>query len=281
MSSLRNAVKRVTHKERSQPQARSHLGILEKKKDYRLRARDYHKKQDRLQVLRRKAAMRNPDEFYFGMNSAGVKDGVHRKLEEVRQKELEDTIGADAVKMMKGQDLSYVRLQRQKEARKIEKMQASLQFLDANEEVGKKRRHTVFVDSKKEAENFDVVEHFNTVPELASRSFNRPRKDTLMNAALNMNDHDCDDYDEAYAPTEKELAKQVKMAKKSAKKVARARAAAYGEMEARAKRMASMELAESHLNTERLLAAKGTKRKIKAAEDGKPAVYKWRRKRAR
>lgn len=281
MSSLRNAVKRVTHKERSQPQSRTHLGILEKKKDYGLRARDYHQKQDRLQVLRRKAAMRNPDEFYFGMNRAGVKDGVHRKLEEVRQKEMEDTIGADAVKMMKGQDLSYVRLQRQKDARKIEKMQASLQFLDKSDEVGKKRRHTVFVDSKEKADNFDVAEHFDTVPELAARSFNRPRKAMLETAALEENESEYDDDQEKYVPTERELAKKAKVAKRTAKKIARARAAAYREMEARSNRMVSMELAEAHLNTERLLAVKGTKRKIKAAEGGKPAVYKWKRKRAR
>ena len=34
MSSLRNAVKRVTHKERAQPAARKRFGLLEKHKDY-------------------------------------------------------------------------------------------------------------------------------------------------------------------------------------------------------------------------------------------------------
>ena len=48
MSSLRNAVKRVTHKERSQPRARNHLGLLEKKKDYQRRAKDFHFKTDLL-----------------------------------------------------------------------------------------------------------------------------------------------------------------------------------------------------------------------------------------
>ena len=86
MSSLRNAVKRITHKERAQPQARSHLGILEKKKDYRIRARDFHNKQDRIRSLREKAAQRNPDEFYFGMHRSKVKDGKHRKTEEAWDK---------------------------------------------------------------------------------------------------------------------------------------------------------------------------------------------------
>ncbi|CAN0552609.1 unnamed protein product, partial [Ectocarpus sp. 12 AP-2014] len=56
MSSLRNAVKRVEHKERSQPASRRKLGLLEKHKDYVLRARNYGKKRDRMQALKLKAA---------------------------------------------------------------------------------------------------------------------------------------------------------------------------------------------------------------------------------
>ena len=44
------------------------MGILEKHKDYVLRARDYHSKQERINRLREKAATRNKDEFYFAMN---------------------------------------------------------------------------------------------------------------------------------------------------------------------------------------------------------------------
>lgn len=68
MSSLRNSLHRRNHKERSQLAHRARLGILEKHKDYVLRARDYHSKQDRLTRLRQKAAERNKDEFYFAMN---------------------------------------------------------------------------------------------------------------------------------------------------------------------------------------------------------------------
>lgn len=293
MSSLRNAVKRITHKERAQPQARSHLGILEKKKDYRVRSRDYHKKEDRLRSLREKASMRNPDEFYFGMNRAEVKDGKHRKTQEARQKELEGTIGADAVRIMKSQDLSYVRMQRQQDANKIAKMQSSLHYLGADDNADdargkkKKRKHTVFVDSKSKAKNFDVATHFNTLPELAGRSFNRPRVDTIRTAGGGSGGVDgedeywSDDEEDQYQPTEKELAKQAKMAKRTAKKIARARSAAYGELEARTKRIEAIEKAEAHLVTEKLLAGKGRKRKLKAAEDGRPAQYKWRRKRAK
>ena len=66
-SSLRNALHRRNHKERAQHTSRSRLGLLEKKRDYVQRAKDYHSKQDRIHRLQEKAAMRNKDEFYFSM----------------------------------------------------------------------------------------------------------------------------------------------------------------------------------------------------------------------
>ena len=66
-SSLRNSVHRRNHKERGQLVNRSRLGLLEKKKDYVQRARDYRSKKDRLKRLQEKASTRNKDEFYFSM----------------------------------------------------------------------------------------------------------------------------------------------------------------------------------------------------------------------
>jgi U3 small nucleolar RNA-associated protein 11 len=70
MSSLRNATKRRTHKERAQPTARSHLGLLEKHSDYKLRADNFHKRKDRIKALTRKAAERNEDELYTARNQS-------------------------------------------------------------------------------------------------------------------------------------------------------------------------------------------------------------------
>lgn len=67
MSRWKNAAPRREHRERSQPHARAKLGLLEKKKDYKQRAVAYHRKQDRLQALRLRAAFRNPDEFSHKM----------------------------------------------------------------------------------------------------------------------------------------------------------------------------------------------------------------------
>jgi U3 small nucleolar RNA-associated protein 11 len=282
MSSLRNAVKRITHKERSQPQARAHLGILEKKKDYKQRAVNYHRKEDRIKAMQRKASMRNPDEFYFGMHNAQIRGGSHQKTQEAIQKELEDQIGAEAVRVMKDQDLNYVRLQKQRDMKKAEKLKESLHFLGTNSGY-KGAKHTIFVDSKEEADNFDPAKHFDTAPELVDRAFNRPRKSKLRAAALQQlgygQDGELDPHDEHL--TEEDLKWQEKMARKAARAAAKDRSNAYGELEARAKRAAAMEVAEAHLQTEKLLAGKGRKRKIKAAENGKPAQYKWRRKRKR
>ena len=302
MSSLRNAVKRITHKERSQPRARSHLGILEKKKDYKQRAVDYHAKQDKLRALQHKAAMKNPDEFYFGMHNSQVSDGKHRKTQKALQKEQEDEIGPAAVAVMKEQDLSYVRMQRQKDLKKMERLQSSLHHLEGGRAVtatalskSSKRKHTVFVETAEEAKRFDVAEHFETVPELAGRSFNRIRKADLEKAARkelgmsNNGDDGEDDDDDLYSGdgtkkakfTLDDLKDKKKAEKKTTKKLAKARNAAYRELEQRAKRVRTLERAEAHLVTEKLVASKGRKRKIKEAEKGKPAVYKWRRKRSK
>ncbi len=296
MSSLRNAVKRITHKERSQPVSRQHLGILEKKKDYKIRSRDYHRKQDALSILRKKAADRNPDEFYFGMNRTSVVDGRHVKDAEARAKEREGEIGPEAVKLMKSQDLSYVRMQTMKDQKKVERLQASLHYIGDNPETSKDRsdefdvkgsttnsKHTVFLDSKEKAKNFDVATHFDTVPELAGRTFNRPRKETLMKM---QNENDIVEYDEdgvdyEYNPTEKQLKKERKLAKLQARKISKARQSAYAEMEARKRRIDILKNAEAHLVTEKIVASKGRKRKVKGGESGKPAIYKFRRKRAR
>jgi hypothetical protein len=53
MASLRNVVKRREHRERAQPAERRHLGLLEKKKDYKQRANDFHRKEKELKRLAR------------------------------------------------------------------------------------------------------------------------------------------------------------------------------------------------------------------------------------
>ncbi|XP_056142728.1 probable U3 small nucleolar RNA-associated protein 11 [Lampris incognitus] len=175
MSSFRKALKskQKNHQERSQPAFRKNLGLLEKKKDYKLRADDYHKKQNTLSALRKKALDKNPDEFYFKMINSQLQDSVH-----VAKKAKEDVEMTDEQKkVMRTQDIKYVEMKRVAEAKKIERLKAELHLLDAD---GKqKNKHTFFVDSKKEVQSFDLAKQLNTAPELVHRVYNRPTLQTL------------------------------------------------------------------------------------------------------
>ena len=94
MASLKNAAKATqrTHKERHQPSLRSELGLLEKKKDYKLRAKDFNEKKVTLKRLRKKALNKNPDEFYFHMVNSKTEGGVHK------EKKTEETLTPEQVR---------------------------------------------------------------------------------------------------------------------------------------------------------------------------------------
>ena len=255
--------------------------------------------------------------------ASGHNSGRHVKSDEARRIEMEEKgLGPDAIRIMKDQDLAYVRMQRLMDGKKIEKLQSSLHYLEGsgpdgkgddeaggasslNKMVGKKRKHTVFVEGgKDEAANFDVAKHFDTIPELMGRAFNRPRVKTLEKQAMAKlgkvplkdvddeyyQDDNDEEYDEDGNPinqkqlTEKQLLKQQRKQRKLEKRVAKSRSAAYSEMELRNERLKKLQNAEAHLVVEKQMNMKGRKRKIAGKEggvDGKPAVYKWRRKRAK
>ncbi|RYP63881.1 hypothetical protein DL771_009056 [Monosporascus sp. 5C6A] len=116
MSSIRNTFQRRNHRERAQPTERSRLGLLEKHKDYALRAKDHNKKKAQLKALKRKAADRNEDEFYFGMLSRAGPSTVVSK-----GKRWTGTVDGDrgnrpmdveTVRLLKTQDMGYLRTRR-------------------------------------------------------------------------------------------------------------------------------------------------------------------------
>ncbi|KAG8219633.1 u3 small nucleolar RNA-associated protein 11 [Butyriboletus roseoflavus] len=119
-SSLRNSLHRRNHKERSQLAHRAKYGILEKHKDYVLRARDYHSRQDHLNRLRQKAANRNKDEFYFAMKTERTVHGVHVKDRG------NTSIPMDMVKLLKTQDEGYIRTIKAVGLKKIDKIKRQI-----------------------------------------------------------------------------------------------------------------------------------------------------------
>lgn len=130
MSSLRNSVARRPHRERAQPVERRRLGLLEKHKDYSLRAKDYNKKKEQLKNLRQKAADRNEDEFYFGMMSrkgpgARVKEG-RSYTGKVQGDRGNKALDMETVRLLKTQDMGYVRSMRQIASKQVAKLEQQL-----------------------------------------------------------------------------------------------------------------------------------------------------------
>ncbi|XP_021836114.1 probable U3 small nucleolar RNA-associated protein 11 [Spinacia oleracea] len=141
MSSIRNAISKRAYKERSQPDSRKKFGILEKKKDYDIRAKEYHKKEDTLRRLKEKAANRNPDEFYFGMIRSNTTNGVHRPESEANKYSPEELL------LMKTQDRGYVLQKILSEKKKVEKRRAVLHSLDNRPSI----KHVYFAEDSEEA----------------------------------------------------------------------------------------------------------------------------------
>ncbi|KAK9367171.1 small-subunit processome [Lipomyces kononenkoae] len=125
MSSLKFSVQKKQHRERAQPHARRKWGLLEKHKDYVLRARDYHAKEARIKILREKAQSRNPDEFYHAMSSSKT------DARGIKQKDRQSSavLSHDEVKLLKTQDEGYLITMITQEKSKVSRLQDRLAFI--------------------------------------------------------------------------------------------------------------------------------------------------------
>jgi len=177
MSSLRNAMKsQKVHRERHQPEDRKHLGPLEKKKDYKVRAKDQGEKKAAIKVLKKRALNKNPDEFHFHMINSELRNGIH--IEKVENQEL--NIGDVS------QDLNYITHRRSLERKKIEKLKATIHLLDT-EEVPK-NTHIIFVDTEKDVRKANPAKMLDTHPSLLNRTFNRLRTAQLSEFSTDLKD---------------------------------------------------------------------------------------------
>ncbi|SGZ48102.1 CIC11C00000004107 [Sungouiella intermedia] len=167
MAKLVHNVQKKQHKERSQTLDRARYGLLEKKKDYKLRAADFHKKEAALKALKQKAAQYNPDEYYHAMvNKRTDDDGI------IIHERPNEKLTTAQIKLLKSQDLNYVRTMRLNESHKISKLKNELGFKAQG-------KHTVFVDSEAEKNSFQPENFFGTDVAMLERRENRLRLDQL------------------------------------------------------------------------------------------------------
>ncbi|KAL4997882.1 small-subunit processome [Aspergillus recurvatus] len=152
MSSMRNAVQRRQHRERGQLQGREKWGILEKHKDYSLRAKDYNMKKQKIKRLEEKAHDRNPDEFAFGMMSShSSTKGKHGTG--MRESATAQGLSHEAIKLLKTQDAGYLRTVGERVRRQMEKVKEDLRVQESmGEALGDKD------DSRYEEEDDDFDE---------------------------------------------------------------------------------------------------------------------------
>ncbi len=212
-----------------------------------IRARDYQKKKEQLVNLKRKAADRNPDEFYFKMNKSKVVGGVHESTEH-------QTLDVETVKLLKTQDLGYIAHRKAVDDSKARRMKDSLHLIG---EESSARDHKIFVETEEEFRTFDPVEHFETIPELEDRTFNRLRKEQLSKIS-----------------PDAITAKDVKGAMRS-------RQRSYKELNQRVSRSQRLGSAIKALNSQRIGMSKGSKKKIEDPNGIKPPEFKFKRQRCR
>lgn len=214
-----------------------------------LRARNFHKKEKTLKHLQELAEQRNPDEFYFAMQNSKTKDGVHQAATTKANK-----YSQDELKLMKTQDVKYMALKAQVDAKKAERMKSSLHFIG----MANQNRHTVFVDEAANAKQFDPADYFDTPAELLDRSYNRPRTSQLQAGAAST----------AVKP----------QGVASSRKLEKRKHAAYKELVQRSERKEKLAGITQKMTYEKEVMGKGRKRKLAASELGsqQQKVFRWK-----
>jgi U3 small nucleolar RNA-associated protein 11 len=230
------------HRERAQPANRARLGLLEKHKDYIERARNFHAKQARLLALRRQASAKNPDEFYFAMQ----KTRRNKKDGSVRREAAFEKMPTEVIKLLKSQDLGYVRETIRRESHKLHSL---------------KMEHCITEDQlslpSNGADNDPETAHDQDHSALNSVSAKRIRFIE-------------DDEDLAEIIIETGVAS----AENDASSRHTHNMEAITEYRARSERLRLLRIAERKLATQTADMSRGRKRKIREDENGIP-VYKW------
>ncbi|TID28274.1 hypothetical protein CANINC_002587 [Pichia inconspicua] len=243
MAKLVHNVQKKQHRERSQVSSRARFGLLEKKKDYKLRSANFHQNQAKLKLLKEKAKVRNDDEYYHAMTKRRTNEqGIL-----LQTREFSESLTNDQVLLMKGQDMNYLNMISTNEANKIEKGLHNANLFKS------KGKHTVFVESKDELASFKPEEYFNTTKDLLSRRENRLKTDQLLNSDFDLN-LDKETLEETLASKKKEL----------------------DVLKQRIEREKQLSEVKTKLHLQRELMKSGSKKKV--VKDGS-VIFKWKNQR--
>ena len=161
LKNIKKYIPRRKYRERGQIERRKKLGFLEKKKDYKIRAEDYHEKEKKYKNLKEAARTRNPDEFYHKMIKAKIIDGEHVQFPD--DKNLEQKLVTNT------QFINLVNFKKSQLEKEAEKMKVRLQLNKNIFDGGDKSIHTLYYDDeddyleeqKKENEFLSKKRHLN------------------------------------------------------------------------------------------------------------------------
>lgn len=216
-------------------------GFLERKKDYKVRAKEFNRREGVLTKLRQKALDKNPNEFYFHMKRSKLVDGVHYDT-----RNDDEELAPEEMKLMQSQDLNYINYKRAIDAKKIEKLQSELHFIDSVDKP--KNKHIFFVDNEKEKQRFNFAEKMKVDSELLDMGFNMANPSSLGSVTLE----------------DIEASAQVKAIK-------------YRRLENKVAREQFLKSLSGKMQTKKaLLNKKESAKKVKKGTADSPAVYKWK-----
>lgn len=243
MSKLVHNIQKKQHRERGQISSRARFGLLEKKKDYKLRSANFHKNEAKLKLLKEKAKTHNEDEYYHAMtNRKTNEDGIL-----IQKREFSENLSNDQVLLMKGQDLNYLNMISSKESKKIANGLQNSNLFSSN------GKHTVFVNNTQDFDNFKADEYFQTNKELLKRRENRLKTEQLLKIDLNL-DQDPESLEDSLANKKKEL----------------------DLLKQRIQRENQLTEVKNKLQLQKELMKNGSKKKI--VKDGK-TIFKWKNQR--
>lgn len=243
MGKLVHNVQKKQHRERGQISNRARFGLLEKKKDYKLRSENFHKNQAKLKLLKEKAKNYNEDEFYHAMkNRETNEDGIL-----IQKRQFSQSLSNDQVLLLKGQDLNYLNTISSKESKKIEKTMNNMNFFRSN------GKHTVFVEGKDDFDKFRPEDYFQTSKELLGRRENRLKTSQLIKTDMNLS-QDSETLENSLASKRREL----------------------DILKQRIERDKKLQEVKSKLQLQRELMKPGSKKKL--VKNGQ-VVYKWKNER--